>query len=129
LVSRAELDEICERMFNRGKEYDAKRDKLQNDHINKLNSWKLRVEVKPALYSGEKKFAYMSSASKAALDRGETYEEEGKTWRKNIVSKEHYDDAVQHFYYGARNTKVETAKRNAECGRVVESAALALIGR
>ena len=67
LVSRAELDEISQKMFDRAAAYAARRDKLHDDHVEKINGWKLRVEIRPAVYGGKERFKYMSEASKSAL--------------------------------------------------------------
>ena len=67
LLSRAELDEISQKMYDRGAAYALRRDKLRDDHISKLNGWKLRVEVRPAVYGGKDRLKYMSEASKSAL--------------------------------------------------------------
>ena len=115
LLSRAELDEISQRMFDRGAAYAAKRDKLYNDHIARLNGWKVRVEVRPAVYAGEMRYKYMSAPSKLALDEGRTYEEEGKTWRKNVVSEAERRQYIDHFYGEARRKKVGTATPNPPC--------------
>lgn len=109
LLSRAELDEISQRMFDRGAAYNAKRDKLYNDHIARLNGWKVRVEVRPAVYAGEMRYKYMSAPSKLALEEGRTYEEEGKTWRKNVVPEAERRQYIDHFYGEARRKKVGTA--------------------
>mmetsp|Transcript_24300 Transcript_24300/g.58178 ORF Transcript_24300/g.58178 Transcript_24300/m.58178 type:complete len:217 (-) Transcript_24300:114-764(-) len=110
LLSRAELDEISQKMYDRGAAYAARRDKLRDDHIDKLNGWKLRVEVRPAVYGGEMRFKYMSECSKLALDEGRTYESEGKTWRKNVVSEAERKQYIDHFYGDARRKKVEKIK-------------------
>ena len=115
LLSRAELDEISQRMFDRGAAYAAKRDKLYNDHIARLNGWKVRVEVRPAVYAGEMRYKYMSAPSKLALDEGRTYEEEGKTWRKNVVSEAERRQYIDHFYGEARRKKVGTATPDPPC--------------
>ena len=67
LISRAELDEISQKMFDRAAAYAARRDKLHDDHVEKINGWKLRVEIRPAVYGGKERFKYMSEASKSAL--------------------------------------------------------------
>ena len=115
LLSRAELDEISQKMYDRGAAYAARRDKLRDDHIEKLNGWKLRVEVRPAVYAGEMRFKYMSAPSKLALDEGRTYESEGKTWRKNVVSEAERRQYIDHFYGDARRKKVGTATPDPPC--------------
>lgn len=97
-------------MYDRSAAYASKRDKLVEDHIGKLNGWKLRVEVRPAVYGGEMKFKFMSEASKVAMDEGRTYEEEGKTWRKNVVPEAERKTYIDHFYGEARRKKVEKIK-------------------
>jgi|TARA_B110001469_G_C9497782_1_gene248735 hypothetical protein len=96
-------------MYDRSAAYASKRDKLVEDHIGKLNGWKLRVEVRPAVYGGEMKFKFMSEASKVAMDEGRTYEEEGKTWRKNVVPEAERKTYIDHFYGEARRKKVGPA--------------------
>lgn len=115
LLSRAELDEISQKMYDRGAAYAARRDKLRDDHIDKINGWKLRVEVRPAVYGGEMRFKYMSECSKLALDEGRTYESEGKTWRKNVVSEAERKQYIDHFYGDARRKKVRTATPDPPC--------------
>merc|ERR1711865_701053 len=56
------------------------------------------------------RFKYMSAPSKLALDEGRTYESEGKTWRKNVVSEAERRQYIDHFYGDARRKKVEKIK-------------------
>ena len=48
----------------------------------------------------------------ACAPQGRTYDSEGKTWRKNVVSESERRRYIEHFYEDVRRKKVETATPN-----------------